>query len=284
MWKGKKKQKKYFYLKKRRRDYWSHSFSNPFYIKKRRRLFVWLFNTVLGGIIVGFIIYFFFFSNFFLISEIEVSGGKEITNNIVKEIVSTELGKRSFLIIPQDNILFLSKNRLDQKIKEQLVLDKLEIKKKGRHKLSIIIAEKPVVAYLFNQGRIFTLDHDGYLVGVVDSLPSADNNLIIHYNERNLDIGEQIGDGQFLQELNNLYKKWNNLNLPAWQYVILNDVMDRYLQLQTQNGFKVYLSRQYSIDKQLANLKKLLREQLKKDEQDKLEYIDLRVEGWIYYK
>ncbi len=269
--------------RRRKRDYFIRSSTNPFFNKRKKYNLFKLLNFVLLILIVGVSAWLFFFSNIFTINEIEIKGGRPINQAIVKEIVKNALDQKKWLIIPQNNIILLNKKDLSEKIQKELVLADLQIKKAGRNKIIIKIKEKPEVAYLFNQGKIFSVDQDGILVNVIEELSTSTiDKMIVYYNDRNLGVGEQL-DGDIIKNLQQLYQNWQKTNLPTINYVLIDDSVDRYIQINTKDGFKVYLSRQYDQNKQLNNLKKLIRTKLK-DKLDQIEYIDLRVEGWIYYK
>ena len=272
----------FFSRKRRKRDYFIKSSANPFFNKRKKYNLFKILNLILLIFIVGVTAWLFLFSNIFTINEVEVKGGRPINQAIVKEIIDNALKQKRWFIIPQNNIFFLNKKKLEVEIQKTLVLAELQIKKSGRNKIIITIKEKPEVAYLFNQGKIFSVDQDGILVNTIETLSTTTDKMIIYYNNKNLSIGEQLS-GNVVQNLQQLYQDWRKNNLPSIDYVLIDDAVDRYIQVQTKDGFKVYLSRQYDQNKQLTNLKKLIRTKLK-DQIDKLDYIDLRVEGWIYYK
>ncbi len=270
-------------LKKRRRDYHKKSFINPFYFKIDKNSIKKKFNTLL--IIIIFLALFFFigYTNFFKINKIDVVGGEYVVNNLVKEISHKQLNKRRFLIFKQDKLIFYNTIRLKRLILEQVLLEELKIKKIWHNKIQINIKERKSNSYFINQGQIFILDAFGRIISVIDKIPENIFMPILYSDERNYIIGEIVTNSDNLDLVRQIYIKWAPLGLDHdIKHVKLGENNDSELILTTDKGWVVYLSKNYNIDLQLENYKNLYNKKLK-DEID-INYVDLRVDGWVYYK
>jgi len=273
---------KHIKLYRQKRDYHSKSFRNPFFVRRDPKVLKWQFNILLALVIIGGFLYLFSYSDLYLITNIEITGGKDITRELLREMVYEQQGKRRFLIFSQGKLPFFEVRSLKKNINELLVFDSLTIEKDYRNTLRITFSEKNSQAYLLNQGQIFSLDNDSRIISILDNMPASTSLPIFTYNERNLIIGEVIGDQILVSDGYEVYQQWRELELepPMTEIQLVTDLNE--FRIRTQYGWQVYLSREFTYAKQLISLKRLLQEH--PELYDRLQYVDLRVDGWLYYK
>lgn len=275
--------KETFFKRRKKRDYYIKSLKNPFYFKTDKRGLMKKFNTLLILIIFVTAVYFIGYTNIFKIEFINVNGGASITRNLITELATEQQNQRRWFIFKQDQLMFFSTNKLKEKITEQIILDTLKIGKNWPRSLDIEIKERYSEYYLLNQGQIFTLDGYGNIISVLEELPTTTTLPVLNFDERNLVIGEKIADLNYFGEIKNIYELWAELALEPWlAHITVETNYQEEIKLKTTAGFDILLSRQYDLAKQLQSYQRLYQEKLK----DGLvnQYVDLRVEGWIYYK
>lgn len=270
-------------FKRKKRDYHVKSLKNPFYFKTDKRSLKKKFNSLLIAIILLALIYFVAFTNFFKIENINITGGANITRNLVYELAGEQQNERWGFLFKQNKLPFFKTNALVDRVREQIILETIIVEKDWRNSININIVERFSDFYLLNQGQVFTLDSYGNLISILEVLPTTTTLPVLNYDSRNLVIGEQVTDRDFLDNLKALYNFWQEAKLlPEIQYIDINENYKKEFKVHTSRGFDVFLSREYDLSEQLESYKNLYISKIK-DSVD-ISYVDLRVRSWIYYK
>lgn len=249
--------------------------------KRKKRIFL----IIIMIIILLSLGYFFIYANLWKIKKVSVSGTKnsELINDI-REIVQQNKNGFYGWLIPKDNILFFNLENLKNEINSQLVLDRLEIKKKIFGTLEIVLTEKlPVL--IWNEGDdYYYIDKFGTVMGArrFEEL-EFDLPFINHGTTTQIIVGKKI-----LTETSIKYAKdvlamlANNLkDINVVQLVIPNMNLNN-LYFYTEQGWYFILNTDNDIITSLDNLKRLINQKIKNI--NNLEYIDLRIEDKIFYK
>lgn len=268
-------------LGKARRDYHIKNLNNPFYFRADRGSIIRKVNLLLLVMIVFGLYYMAQFTNYFKLTDINVDGGGQITKNLIIELTQQQAQERRFILFTQDKLPFFNKHQLQQTIEQQVVLNDLKIDKDYRHGLHISFTERQSEYYLMNQGQFFTLDAQGNLISVLSEIPASSTLPVLSYQEKNLTIGMALTDSDYLAQIADLQQNWPIEGFRISRFEITADY-GKEIQFVTDKGFTVYLSRQYDLQTQLSNLQQLYQDSIA--DKKAVEYIDLRLEGWIYYK
>jgi cell division septal protein FtsQ len=208
--------------------------------------------------------YLLFFSPYFIIKNVEVKGSQ---NPKVIELLQVAKGK---------NLWLLNKNILKKELSGFAEIQSISIKKRPPSTLKVEIVEKPEGIIWRTQEKRYLLDNTGTVIKEVTegNLPE-----IIDPKNASVDIGKQIVTPVFVNFVKNLVFEFTpKTNLTIKEISVL-DEMAVDIAVQTES-IKAIFDTQGDLDNQLENMAKVY--QAKKD--DIKEYMDLRIEGRVYYK
>jgi len=263
-------------LRKRSQNYNEREPGNLHFTKPREEknltspLIKWLkfFGTVL---FLSLAIYLLLFSKSFSVKDVFVEGNKLVEADKIINI--TPRG---------DNIFLLPSEKIKEVIISQIPeIKDIQIYRGIPNALKIVVLEH-------DQGLIWKSGQSYYLISS-QGVPYYDVTLkIAEYpnlakvedlNSLPVTLGKQIATPAFVTFVNNINKNlFEATNIEADYFSVIETTID--VTLKTKAGFYVKFDSLRSSKKQLYDLKMILVEK----RQEILEYIDLRVPGWAYYK
>lgn len=213
-------------------------------------------------------LYFIFVSPLFKLKQILVEGNKSIpVEDIEKHF---DLGANV--------LLFSTKNAENGLIDTYPQIQNVQIFKGIPDAVKVVIYEKEFKAVWETKGIKYYLSSHGEITKQVGE-DKTDLPLIIDKQNFSVKPNEQIVSPNFIAFITNISE---NLNKEAGinpnHYEVTETTFD--VNLYTDAGFYVKLNSLRSSKKQLENLKKVLTEK----RADIHEYVDLRIDGWAYYK
>ncbi len=269
------------------------------YKRKKRKsfkliLFGGLFFCLLGGAV-----YFAVWSDFFWIEEVEFvdsPSGKEKISLIVQK----NLEEKIWRVIPQKSIVLIPVNKIRNnilnsfpEIKEVVIQKKppniLEIKIEKREMIGIwcqikeLEQKKEETATSTESildkeiDKCFHIDKEGV---IFKESPLIKGSLILNiygYKNRPAELRDDIASPEIMDFILSVR---DGLPLKSNDFEIVS-IED--LRTKMPAGWQIYFNPSYSVNSQLNALKMILEEEIKKNI-DSLEYIDLRIEGRVYYK
>lgn len=217
------------------------------------------------------LIYFTFYSNYFSLKSIEVSGNKKVkTEDILKHL---GLGENIFLLETEEIESIIIKN-----IPE---ISHLSVYKGIPNAIKIIVTENEPYLTWLSGGVNYLVNSEGVAYKQVVSSDIEYANLPIVIDEQNMpvSIGDKIVSNNFLVFIKNIDENMYTVtNLEPELYSVKETTIDIYVKTKENLIIKFDSLRSYS--QQLENLKIVLME--KRNETK--EYIDLRINGWVYIK
>lgn len=255
------------YLKYRNQSFYSASkreknqSSFNVYLFIKRFLFIFLLLLL---------VYVLFFSPLFLISEVIIEGNHRISRDDLKQTIERH-----------QNIFRFNLTAKEKEIKNDFpVIKQLEIYRGLPNALKIVVLEREEKIIWQTKDQKYYIDDDGFVISVVDDAPSSKKlPLIIDKKEVPLILGQKVASGNFIAFVNNIYNNfYETTNIQPLHFEIVETTFD--INLYTEAGFYVKLNSLRGSQKQLQSLKTVL---VEKREEIK-EYIDLRIDGWAYYK
>ncbi len=274
--------------------------------KKRKKIKLFLFFIFLFAAAI----YFIFWSGFFKIKKVNIvrkeNAYHHLSNKEIEEIVGKILKKRRFLIFPQNNLLFFSKNLVKEEIEKRLPIEEIDISRLLiKKEIKIVIKDKLPVLVLEMKNKFYYLDKEGKPIKSFDKRIENNLPLILFKSsleedkhkkkegeegkEENLkkkEIKKKILSPQiskerakFIQQINKELPK-SVSGLKAVSFIILDpDFSD--LQVITSQNYSLYFDQEIPLKMQLDHLSLVINKKLK----DKnLDYIDLRYKDRIYYR
>ena len=215
--------------------------------------------------------YFLLFSSFFKINLVIVEGNKLVEKDRIEKLVPKG-----------ENIFLLDKDELKNEIIGNIPeVSDVQIYKGIPNALKIVILEHDQSIIWQSDGRSYLISSEGYAyrdvtdkISDYSSLPRVEDNSNIKVVE-----GQKIVSPNFVAFIQNIYSNFFTfVNIEPDYFSIKETTFD--VDLKTKAGFIVKFDSLRSSKKQLDDLKKVLVE--KRDQIN--EYVDLRIDGWAYYK
>lgn len=215
--------------------------------------------------------YFFLFSSFFKVNDVIIEGNKLVEKNRIEKLVPKG-----------ENVFLLNKNELAQEIIGNIPeVSDIQIYKGMPNAIKIVVLEHNQSIIWRSNGRSYLVSSEGYAyrdvtdkIGDYTSLPRIEDNSNIKVIE-----GQKIVSPNFVAFIQNIYSNFfPTVNIEPDYFTIKETTFD--VDLKTKAGFIVKFDSLRSSKKQLDDLKKVLME--KRDQI--IEYVDLRIDGWAYYK
>ena len=266
------------------------SVKGPHYIdnlaKRRRRSFVVRMSLVLIGVIlcvVG-IFYGLFYSGWFDMNDYEIFGARNIDSAIIKENLNTYRDYKLFKFLPIGrNILFFNTNATESVLLEKNnLLRTIQIEKKYFHALSVTLVERDALGVWCFENYIGDhkckyFDADMKTWGDLDKTTG----FILLTVEDYKTIDRQIINKEYFDGIRRLvddlrgFVAIKSIAIPAKP---LNDLI-----VYTDKPYYLQFSLESNINNQINALKIFLNN--KKDDPNFVpQYLDLRVDGRVYYK
>jgi len=211
-------------------------------------------------------IYWLFYSSYFKITEIKFSGPAP------KEAI--ELADKA----KGENLWLFKKSGLVAKLVLLPEIESAIVKKKPPSTLWVTLKERQPVLAWSQQDRIYLVDYRGRVIKEISEKP-PNLPLVLDFRKIEIKPGKQVALPLFVDFIKNLVLKFNPQSGLVLKELIVPEDSFYEVVVQTES-FKVIFDSQGDLDQQLENLRRVY--QAKKDEIK--EYMDLRIEGRVYYK
>lgn len=235
--------------------------------------------------------YFLFFFDYFQIKKTIIINQKFISEDEINKIINPVLTQKRFLIFPGRNVFLVNSKIIKNSLLENIPqIDSVEITKKYPDILKIKINEIEPKVLWQTKDQYYLVDKEGVVrskfENYLDDPQISDlvRNLfkIIDQSGKDIQLKENVIFTKHINFIEKLYEKLPTLGINIKE-IILPSPQAFELHVITDKNFKILFIIEKSIDAQLFNLKLVLEKELQ-NKTDDLEYIDLRVENWVYYK
>jgi len=275
----------------------------------KRIIFTGLFFCLLAGLI-----YFFIWSPVIWIEKIDVRPSSPIIS--IKEIVQNNLEGKIWQFVPQKSIILVPLNKIKEdildsspEIKEVSIRKKIpQFRPRQAASLEIIIEERksiglwcqieePKIAEQLSEELLeteeatstesaisesvikqcFYLDKEGIIFRESPLISGSFVLNIFSSKKESVLLGEEVVSPEMIDFI---LKTAQGLSLKIDSFEI---VSPEDLRVKTSQGWQIYFNPTYSADWQINALEMILEEEIK-EKINSLEYIDLRIEGRVYYK
>lgn len=237
--------------------------------RERPRFSFAVFKFVLFILLLSVLAWYLFFSSKFVVKDVIVEG----TNLLSKDQVAS--------MIPKDqNILLLDSRDMSNKITTRFPeVSDVQIFRGLPDAIKIIILEKEGSIVWQSGGLKYLVSTQGEVARQI--VGEEGTNLPVVMDKRNLPLteGQRIVSSNFIIFVKNVYNNFAiETNLKPTYFEIDETTFD--VNLYTDAGIYIKMNSMRSSSKQIENLKKVLVEK----RPDIREYVDLRIDGWAYYK
>lgn len=263
-----------------KKDYQHQEFINPYFDKKTKTkgFRTTFYLKIMAGL---FLFYLVFYSDLLKINQVAISGNEMIDSGELQEAVAQELDSWRWYVLPQRNVLWLSKNRLRQGIEAKYSIESLEIDK-GWKSLKITVKEKISHLILYNQEKFYFLKVNGQVLKEVSREEAEkywDHLPILNIEKKEINVGDQIVSEKMVDFIIRLDSAVKNRQLAIFGYE--QQGVDR-VDLVAKEGWRAYFDINSDPVIALENLMLVL--QQKVSDRHKLQYVDLRFGDKVYFK
>ncbi|MCX6742916.1 MAG: FtsQ-type POTRA domain-containing protein [Candidatus Parcubacteria bacterium] len=281
----------------------SVKYRNPFRNKSRflGSKFFKIINLIL---IIGILgcLYFFVFSDFYNITNIEVSGNQIIPTDDILDITNKFLAANKLLIFKNKNIFIFNRNDLKKKISAEIVLNNIKIEKIIPNTIRIIITEKDAALKWQTNGQDYLIGKEGIVIKryynlttpkifqvdttkMENNQPANDNFIkIINLGNDQVNLGDKVLNPQDVEFIIKIQQDLSAKDYLSPKKLMVPNNLPQFLIIELANGAQLYFNINDSIQNQLNRLDILIQEKIKKENMNRIEYIDLRLGESVYYK
>lgn len=289
--------------------------------QKRSRKRIPLKTIIFGGLFFCLLIalgYFLIFSPFLWVQRIEIEKTKNVPVLEIEEIARNNLEGKLWLLIPRKSFLFLPIDKISQDILDRfpevkavtiekikpnfLNLDQISsgmgllIKTEERESIGIWCqlnqeettgtTTNQIISFEDRVNKCFYIDQEGI---IFRESPLVIGNLVVNIYSQikdSVDLREKITSAEVIDFILLVNKRLsqietvdgNRLNIVGFEIVSIEN-----LRITTSFGWQIYFNPSFSVGSQLNALEMVLLQDIKEN-YSILEYIDLSIEGRVYYK
>ena len=238
---------------------------------------LWRTIAVLAGLAV---VYFMFFSRALSVTNITVTDNHAVSTESIQGALS-QAGQFRFLLLRKDNFFLMTEGRVNAALARIIPeIKQVKTQRVWPNKIMVKVTERNPGFVILSAGNYFLVDDEGTIVKQV----SSPENFLVAEDQ----LQENFAQGETLNTklapfVTSMVKLWPaKVNTPIIRAKFPgkagNDV-----EFVTNSGWSVLFSLDRPAREQLENLVLLLNKQISARDQEKLAYIDLRLDKWAYY-
>lgn len=251
--------------------------------QKQRRFFLIISGVlILVLALICSLIYFLFFASSMKLTEVNLNGLKSIQSEEVFTIIDSIRNQTLFGITsfkPRNNIFFFDTNLLKSRILSEFsVVDEVNIVKEFPHKITVDVKERTPIGTWCSADVCHYFDLEGVLWG--NALRSSGSLLLNIDDLRILDETPRILSQDILEPIQKAILDLDEMEIKIKRVTIPTEAVGDF-RIDSTAGYYILFNNDTDISGQVKILKILLDE---KGEEFKPEYLDLRIDGRVYYK
>jgi cell division septal protein FtsQ len=241
-------------------------------------------------VFIGVTFYLLFFSQFLLVSKINISGTDKLDAEAVRVEINMAISGKYLNAIPAGNIILVNKEKLKNAVRNKFKrIENIEVKKIFPETLDILIIERKSILVLCSIGACFIVDNKGvpYAPADFSSNELQENELLVLNDDGNKEIKlkKPALDAEYMQYLLDIKDKLkNDLGLDIDKNYHTPQLISGDIRVATTEGWMIYFDNSLSVQKEIDMLKLVLSDKIDKDKRNNLEYVDLRTDNKVYYK
>lgn len=248
----------------------------------RRQLLEWSSLVFLILITIGPVLLFawlLFFTNTFAVSAITVVDARPNTEQQIRTLTDSMRG---------ENVLFLQTDGLTSKLMREVPqLKNIHIVRKLPGTLKIIVQEKTPALLLLSGTSYYFVDAAGiaYEAASLDTLPGIVLPVVKNTDtEGSVTLGAPAVDAAFVSFIDEVQKKMPNISQAQVVEMKIPSLAAREVHFLLDRNWSILMDTTRPASVQLEVLERLLEHTVTQEEQQTLQYIDLRIPNRVYYK
>jgi hypothetical protein len=269
-------------------------------------IFAGLFFCLLGAVA-----YFLIWSPWLWVKRIEIAGSKKVAALEIEKVVQENLDKKFWQIIPQKSIILISHSKIGKEILERfpeirqvnIIRQMSDVTARAGLALAVKVIERqsigiwckieqetatssPPVILTSEVDKCFYIDQEGVIYREV---PLISGNLVLNIysaQDESVSLREQVTSPEIIDFILALRKELPQIKTATGLWLKTDSfeiVSSEDVRAEISQGWQIYFNPAYSVNSQLKALSMVLEEEIK-EAVSSLKYIDLRIEGRVYYR
>lgn len=239
-------------------------------------------TLVVFFLIVIVLCYVLFLSSFFSIKRAVLVGNDHIEEEDVKQIIKSIIDEKRFAFFSGSNLFLVDSSKIKSRVaREMPLLESAEVKRHFPDTLKIKLFEREPFAVWEAGSKKYLIDSKGVACyGIEDDVEGLP--IILDRLNKTVEINKEVTFPKqinFIKNILGLLKEKTDLEIES---ISLPNSLGFQVDVKVKQGFVIYFNTERSAESQIRDLENVLNKQLKDNQS--IEYIDLRVENWIYYK
>ncbi len=260
---------------------------------------------------LGVVAYFLIWSPWLWVKRVEVKGNKNVAVSEIAKIVEKNLSQKLWQIIPQKSIILISSSKIGKEIMEKfpeikqvnIIRQMSDVTARAGLALAVKVIERqsigiwckvkqetatssPSIISNSEIDKCFYIDQEGV---IYKEAPLISGNLVLNIysaEDEPAFLRKQVASPQMIDFILTLRKELPQIKTATGLWLKTDSfeiVSDEEVRVELCQGWQIYFNPNYSINSQLKSLATVLEEEIK-EAASSLEYIDLRIEGRVYYR
>lgn len=225
-----------------------------------------------------------FFSDMFLVQAITVVDARPHTIEQVKTILEDKIDE----VVVKRNIFFLQSDLLESAVLAELPqVRTIHIVRKLPGTVKAIVQEKEPALLLLSDGQYYFVDDNGipYEKARLDTLPGVVLPIVKNDNrETQVVLGVAAVEPSFVTFMRSVQEELPDRVGAQVAEIHIPSLAAREVHYYLDNNWRILLDATRPFENQIKTLEQLLRETIKEEDQERLEYIDLRIPQRAYYR
>ena len=223
----------------------------------------------------------------FRVERIRVDGGSELLRTEVQSKAKAFI-EREAVLAGTPRLFLVPRDRLAETLRAELPeLATVQVLRRLPATLELYLQEKVAVAFLEVGGRTFALESEGRIVSEV-SPEDARRAQLPRVRDLHTTIPVRPGDivlnSAAMQLFHEVVVKLPEQFSVSVEELIIPAIGSEEVHVRTSGGWNVLLDARRPLTDQLGALEKVVTEELDAETLRRLEYIDLRVLGKVFYR
>lgn len=243
------------------------------------------FLTIVLAAVVGGLAYAVFLSPFFRVERVVLHSAVAVPDAQLHAAIAPVLS-RQFFGLPGDNIFLVPERDLETAlIQSDPRVAAVHVTKKYPTILAFDVTERHIAAVWLSGRQAYFLDDAGVACceASLDALLAQDLPRLVDLSLHPVEVGKETTlprNIQYATQLSDVFRRSLPMQIARFE---LPSAKAEEIHIVTSEGVQILFSLSRPVDVQMEKLQRVLREEIK-DRYSSLQYIDLRVEGYAYYK
>lgn len=232
--------------------------------------------------------YFLFFSGYLQITNLHIESRDKVLTDALRVATQGWLNENLWGLKWRDNLLFLSADSLSALLYDGFPsIASVRIAKKFPHGLGVFIEEKERYGIWCLVGQVptqcFQFDTAGK--AYKETLPSVGFLIfaVYDYRPRIISLGQPVAENDWFSNLSLARELLSKYLIKVGEFIIPADSFDEFY-TKTAEGWTILFSISSNVPRQIDVLASFLRQRETEKNNAPLQYIDLRVQGRIYFR